>query len=106
MSRGLQPLALQQPRADAPSRYMVSRPPVRACSPSQPVTLSARLEQPLRLCRLPLRWLSGSIPERTCPAAHVLKRGLVRVRNPEGTIRKWCECSELEALLEAGWLLA
>lgn len=32
--------------------------------------------------------------------------GLVRVRNPEGTIRKWCERSDVEALLEAGWLLA
>ena len=74
MSRSLQPLALQQPGADAPSRYMVSRPPARACSASQPVTVSARLEQPLRLYRLPLRWLSGSIPERTCPAAHLLKR--------------------------------
>jgi len=32
--------------------------------------------------------------------------GLVRVRNPEGTISKWCERSEVDALLEAGWLLA
>jgi hypothetical protein len=32
--------------------------------------------------------------------------GLVYVRNPKGTVRKWCERSEIDALLEAGWLLA
>jgi hypothetical protein len=31
--------------------------------------------------------------------------GLVRVRNSGGTIRKWVERPEVDALLEAGWLL-
>ena len=32
--------------------------------------------------------------------------GLVRVRNPEGTVCVWREHSEIDALLEAGWQLA
>jgi predicted ArsR family transcriptional regulator len=32
--------------------------------------------------------------------------GLVYVRNAEGTIRTWCERSEVDALLDAGWLPA
>jgi hypothetical protein len=31
--------------------------------------------------------------------------GLVRVRRPDGLIRKWVERAEVEALLDAGWLL-
>jgi hypothetical protein len=31
--------------------------------------------------------------------------GLVRVRRPDDSIRKWVERAEVEALLEAGWLL-
>jgi len=32
-------------------------------------------------------------------------RGLVRLRNPEGTVRTRCERSEIGALFEAGWRL-
>jgi DNA-binding XRE family transcriptional regulator len=32
-------------------------------------------------------------------------RGHVRVRNADSTVRKWVERSEVEALLETGWLL-
>lgn len=31
--------------------------------------------------------------------------GLVRVRKPDGTIRKWVERSEVEAMFDAGWVL-
>ena len=31
--------------------------------------------------------------------------GLVHLRNPEGTVRTWCERSEIDALFEAGWPL-
>jgi hypothetical protein len=33
-------------------------------------------------------------------------RGLVRVRNPEGTLTSWRERAEVEAFFEAGWTLA
>jgi hypothetical protein len=32
--------------------------------------------------------------------------GLVRVRNPDGTVYSWREREEIEALLDAGWVLA
>ncbi len=52
-----------------------------------------------------IRWLSGSIPERTCPAEHWLKHADLSVSaTPEGTLCQWRERSEIDALLEAGWL--
>lgn len=32
-------------------------------------------------------------------------RGLVRVRLPDGSVRKWVEAEDVEALLDDGWLL-
>jgi hypothetical protein len=40
-------------------------------------------------------------------SAHALSEasGLVPIRRPDGSIRKWVERAEVEALLDAGWLL-
>jgi len=51
-----------------------------------------------------LQWLDT--PKTLSGSALTEALGLVRVRNLEGTISKSCERSEVDALLEAGWLLA
>jgi hypothetical protein len=73
-----------------------------AGSGSQPVGRlpreRARVHDPYREWLDTLKNLSGR--------ALAEARGLVRVRNPEGTVCTWRERSEIDALLEAGWLLA
>jgi len=58
----------------------------------------ARVHDPLSEWLDTRKNLSGS--------AFAEARGLVRVRNPEGTVFTWRDRSEIDALLEAGWLLA
>ena len=50
------------------------------------------------------QWLET--PKNLSRRAFAEARGLVRVRNPEGTLCGWRERAEIDALLEAGWLLA
>jgi hypothetical protein len=50
------------------------------------------------------QWLET--PKNLSGRAFAEARGLVRVRNPEGTVCGWRERAEIDALLEAGWLLA
>jgi hypothetical protein len=71
-----------------------------AASGSQPDgrPRKARVHEPLH------EWLDT--PKNLSGRALAEARGLVRVRNPEGTVRKWCERSEVDPLLEAGWRLA
>jgi hypothetical protein len=45
-------------------------------------------------------------PKEPVRPAFAEARGFIRVRNPEGTLCAWHERSEIDALLEAGWLLA
>jgi len=45
-------------------------------------------------------------PKEPVRPAFAEARGFIRVRNPEGTVCAWRERSEIDALLEAGWLLA
>lgn len=49
-------------------------------------------------------WLDA--PKNLSGRAAAEARGLVRVRNADGTVCAWRERAELEALLEDGWLLA
>jgi hypothetical protein len=55
-------------------------------------------------CSTSQEWLDTpkNLPGRAAAEA----RGLVRVRNPDGTVCTWRERAELDALLEDGWLLA
>jgi hypothetical protein len=48
-------------------------------------------------------WLDR--PKNLSGRARAKASGLVRIRLPEKTIRKWIARSEVDALLEAGWLL-
>ena len=50
------------------------------------------------------QWLET--PKNLSGRALAEARGLVRVRNPEGTVCAWRARAEIDALLEAGWLLA
>ena len=50
------------------------------------------------------QWLET--PKNLSGRALAEARGLVRVRNPEGTVCGWRARAEIDALLEAGWLLA
>jgi len=51
-----------------------------------------------------LDWLDApkNLPGRALAEAS----GLVRVRNPDGTIRQWVERSQVDQLLVEGWTLA
>ena len=50
-----------------------------------------------------LEWLER--PKNLSGRALSEAAGLVRVRTPDGAIRKGVERAELEAVLDAGWLL-
>lgn len=49
-------------------------------------------------------WLDT--PKNLSGRALAEAQGRVRVRNPEGTIHRWRERPEIDALLQAGWQLA
>ncbi len=65
-----------------------------------------RIGEPGRARRLSPyeQWLET--PKNLSRRAFAEARGLVRVRNPEGTVCGWRERAEIDALLESGWLLA
>jgi hypothetical protein len=50
-----------------------------------------------------LAWLDS--PKNLSGRGLADARGLVRVRNPDGTIRAWVERSDIDAVLDQGWTL-
>ena len=73
-------------------------PPIEDGEPSKPHPGErARIRNPY------YEWLDR--PKSLSGRALAEGNGLVRVVNPEGTIRRWVERSEVEALFDAGWVL-
>jgi hypothetical protein len=62
-----------------------------------------RSRRPLRRLSSYEQWLTT--PKNLSGRAFAEASGLVRLRSPDGTICAWRERNEIEALLEAGWIL-
>jgi hypothetical protein len=73
-------------------------PPIEHSQPStRPAGQGAPVRNPY------YEWLDR--PKNLSGRAFAEARGLVRVHNPDGSIRKWVERLEVEALFDAGWVL-
>ncbi len=93
-----------RPQAERERRALRERERAAAASTrSDPVVRIGERGRARRLSAY-AQWLET--PKNLSGRALAEARGLVRVRNPEGTVCRWRERADVDAMLEAGWLLA